>query len=154
VVGTILASSDLKRTSRKGCPNHAVEFKQRLAMAACEPGISVAKLALEHRINANLLFKWRRQYRAGKFGEPNKKHAAPVEARKALPIAVTASQSSPFKLLPVVESVATVTVDTAAGTREVEAGIEVVFPCATVRIHRDVDLALLRVVIDCLAKRR
>lgn len=147
-----MASSDLKRTSRKGCPNHAVEFKRRLATAACEPGISVAKLALEHRINANLLFKWRRQYRAGKFGEPNKKHAAPVEARKALPIAVTASQSSPFQLLPVVESVATL--DTAAGTRKVEAGIEVVFPCATVRIHRDAEPALLRVVLDCLARRR
>jgi transposase len=155
VVGTILASSDLKRTSRKGCPNHAVEFKRRLAMAACEPGISVAKLALEHRINANLLFKWRRQYRAGKFGEPNKKHAAPVEGAKSLPAAMTASpSSSSFQLLPVVESVATVAVDGVAGAGSVQASIEVVFPCARVRIHRGVEPAVLRVVLDCLARRR
>jgi transposase len=87
VVGTILASSGLRRTSRKGCPNHAVEFKRRLAIAACEPGVSVARLALEHRINANLLFKWRRQYRAGKFDVPSKRHATPVWRQLLFPLA-------------------------------------------------------------------
>jgi len=43
-------------------------------MAACTPGTSVAKLALEHGVNTNLLFKWRREYRAGKFGAPNPAH--------------------------------------------------------------------------------
>ncbi len=41
-------------------------------MQACEPDVSVAKLALKHSINANMLFKWRRQYRAGQFGVAEK----------------------------------------------------------------------------------
>ncbi|WP_274616249.1 transposase, partial [Escherichia coli] len=41
------------------------EFKQQLVAASCEPGISISKLALENGINANLLFKWRQQWREG-----------------------------------------------------------------------------------------
>ncbi|WP_148723936.1 transposase [Escherichia coli] len=48
---------------RKGCPNYPPEFKQQLVAASCEPGISISKLALENGINANLLFKWRQQWR-------------------------------------------------------------------------------------------
>ncbi|WP_419771747.1 transposase [Escherichia coli] len=50
---------------RKGCPNYPPEFKQQLVAASCEPGISISKLALENGINANLLFKWRQQWREG-----------------------------------------------------------------------------------------
>ncbi|MEX3791621.1 IS66 family insertion sequence element accessory protein TnpB, partial [Paraburkholderia sp. BR14374] len=31
--------------SRKGRPNHSAEFRRRLAMAACEPGVSISRLA-------------------------------------------------------------------------------------------------------------
>jgi hypothetical protein len=31
-----------KRTSRKGIPNHPVEFRRQLAKLACEPGVFVA----------------------------------------------------------------------------------------------------------------
>ena len=58
--------------SRKGRPNYPIGFKRDLAMQACEPDVSVAKLALKHSINANMLFKWRRQYRAGQFGVAEK----------------------------------------------------------------------------------
>ena len=54
-----------KRSSRKGIPNHPIEFRRRLATLACEPGVSVARLAMEHGVNTNLLFKWRRALRAG-----------------------------------------------------------------------------------------
>ncbi|AOJ47769.1 IS66-like element accessory protein TnpA [Burkholderia thailandensis] len=56
-----------KRTSRKGIPNHPVEFRRKLAKLACEPGVSVARLAMEHGVNTNLLFKWRRALRAGEY---------------------------------------------------------------------------------------
>ncbi|WP_244469349.1 transposase, partial [Escherichia coli] len=39
--------------------------------ASCEPGISISKLALENGINANLLFKWRQQWREGKLLLPS-----------------------------------------------------------------------------------
>ncbi|VVE84495.1 IS66-like element accessory protein TnpA [Pandoraea sputorum] len=55
---------------RRGRPNYDVAFRQRLAAAACEPGVSVSKRAREHGINANMLFKWRRKYRAQLAIEP------------------------------------------------------------------------------------
>ena len=76
-----MAPTRVQRPTRKGCPNRVVEFKRELAMAACTPGTSVAKLALEHGVNTNLLFKWRREYRAGKFGTPDPAHTvAPLRA--------------------------------------------------------------------------
>src|SRR5258706_401287 len=51
--------------SRKGRPNYAPEFRREVVIAACEPGISVAKLAQSHGLNPNMVFKWRRQYLAG-----------------------------------------------------------------------------------------
>ena len=56
-----------KRLGRKGVPNHPIEFRRQLAMLACEPGVSVARLAMEHGLNANLVFKWRRSLRAGEY---------------------------------------------------------------------------------------
>ncbi|MFM0488856.1 transposase [Paraburkholderia graminis] len=58
------------RRTRKGTPNHPIEFQRELAKLACEPGISVARLALEHGLNTNLLFKWRRAYQAGQYEPP------------------------------------------------------------------------------------
>ncbi|WP_231748938.1 IS66-like element accessory protein TnpA [Burkholderia humptydooensis] len=59
-----VTESEAKPGSRKGRPNHDPEFRRRLAAAACEPGVSVAKLARENGINANMLFTWRSRYRA------------------------------------------------------------------------------------------
>jgi transposase len=141
-----VVTAALQRVSRKGRPNHPVEFKRRLAQAACAPGISVAKLAQEHRINTNLLFKWRRHYRAGKFGAVGQEAAAAV-----VPMP---SPASPFQLLPVIESVVAVTTDPGDRQARLPDGIEIVFPLATVRVGRAADPALLRTVLDCLARRR
>ncbi|PPD31949.1 MAG: IS66 family insertion sequence hypothetical protein [Methylomonas sp.] len=42
---------------------YAPEAKRELIEACLQPGISVARMALEHGINANLLRKWITQYR-------------------------------------------------------------------------------------------
>jgi transposase len=57
-------NTSIKTGSRKGRRNYNVDFKKRLAIAACETGISVARLALDHGINANMLHKWRRAHLA------------------------------------------------------------------------------------------
>jgi len=49
--------------------NYQLEFKRKLAQQACEPGVSVAHLALQHDLNTNMVFKWRRQLRAGLFDQ-------------------------------------------------------------------------------------
>ena len=35
-----------------------MEFKARVVAACCRPGVSIAAVALEHRLNANLLRRW------------------------------------------------------------------------------------------------
>lgn len=62
-----MATDTPKRTSRKGIPNHPIEFRRHLAKLACEPDISVARLAMEHGVNPNRVFKWRRALRAGEY---------------------------------------------------------------------------------------
>lgn len=145
MVGTTMATAGVSRPTRKGCPNRAVEFKREIAAAACAPGISVAKLALEHRVNANQLFKWRRDYRAGKFGAPDAVHL-PAPSRPDLSIAASAPEPV-VALLPVEVPVAE------AATVATSAWIEVMFRSATVRICGVPELALLRVVLDTLARR-
>jgi transposase len=49
--------------------NYPLEFKRRLAQQACDVSKSVSQLALEHGLNTNMLFRWRRQLRAGLFDE-------------------------------------------------------------------------------------
>gem|GEM_PF-202223 len=145
MVGTTLATSVARRPTRKGCPNRAVEFKRGLAAAACKAGISVAKLALEHRVNANLLFKWRREYRAGKFGVPDAADLVTPSA-PVLPVATAGSETA-VTLLPV----HTPTPEHAAPAAQ--PCIEVMFARATVRICGVPEATALRMVLDCLARR-
>ncbi|MDT4332967.1 IS66-like element accessory protein TnpA [Methylomonas sp. MV1] len=46
-----------------GCCRYDPEAKRELVEACLQPGVSVARMALEHGINANLLRKWINQYR-------------------------------------------------------------------------------------------
>lgn len=121
----------IKQGTRKGRPNYSKDFKRRLAVAACAPEVSVSKLALAHEVNANMVFKWRRQYRAGLFG---------VDAEPTfLPVAVTPGPSGEFAPTP-----PKATVLATASTIEIEiAG-------AIVRVHGMVDAKVLRTVLQSL----
>lgn len=60
---------------------HDRAFKSELVRQSLEPGASVAAIALRNGVNANLLFKWRREHlRAGR---------ATVPAAVLLPVCVT-----------------------------------------------------------------
>ncbi|MBU9211662.1 IS66-like element accessory protein TnpA [Burkholderia multivorans] len=133
-MGTKL-SKEAKRPTRQGRPNHPINFKRRLAQQACEPDVSVAQLALGHGINANLLFKWRRQYRAGQFD-------APAKTAAMLPVALINDDAQ--RVLPG----ATETPPTPAST--VRSAIEVQFTDAVVRVDSGADVLLLRAVLAAL----
>ncbi|WP_229412813.1 transposase [Massilia sp. Root335] len=62
--------SEVNHGRRRRSTNYPLEFKRKLAQQACEPGVSVAQLALQHELNTNMVFKWRRQLRAGVFDPP------------------------------------------------------------------------------------
>src|SRR3954471_2835028 len=122
------------RASRKGCPNHPIELKRQLAALACEPNVSVAKLALKHGLNANLLFRWRRQYRSGDFGTSASEEPMEIEQQHA----------AALTLLPVVKSTCKSKVGSVAGG----CGIEIVLADVTVRLQGDVSPVALRTVLD------
>lgn len=56
-----------KTSNRKSRSKYPTDFKRRLATNADTPGMSVSQLAHQHAINANMLFKWRRELRAAMF---------------------------------------------------------------------------------------
>ena len=91
----------------------------------------MARIALDHGVNANLLFKWRRQH-------------------------VRATRSAPPSLLPVIlsEPQARSELAVAAPAARPAAGgglIEVELPAGRIRIKGAVDGAALRVVLQMLA---
>ncbi|WP_229422194.1 IS66-like element accessory protein TnpA [Massilia aquatica] len=125
--------TEIKPGSRKGKSNYSREFKRRLALAACEPGVSVSRLALAHQVNANMVFKWRRDLRAGLLDD---------------------AASAPAALLPVVlaETPAAARSTVAPARRDAVPGgmIEIVIADAIVRLRGDVDAALLKTVVQSL----
>ena len=120
--------------SRKGRPNHSLDFKRRLAQQACEAGVSVSRLAREHGINANMLFKWRRHYRQGLLDESST--VAPL-----VPVSIVPAPS-PAPASPVRPAASTPVVDLA--------GIEIVFEDCTVRVGGSADMKTLRAVLALL----
>lgn len=133
MMGTTLETA-LKRGNRKGRPNYPIEFKRRLAVAACEAGVSVSKLAMANAVNANMVFKWRRELRAGLFDD------APAAVTKLLPVVLAA---------PSVEAVS----DAATASSSPDTGvtmIEIVIADAVVRVHGSADGVLLAKIFQSL----
>lgn len=60
--------------------------KLQIVQESLAPSVSIAAVALAHRINANQLHKWRWQYRNGKLGKSDKTAVLlPVHVTNALP---------------------------------------------------------------------
>lgn len=121
-------------------PNFPVAFKAMVAAQACEPGVSVSKLAREHDLNTNLLFRWRREYRSGVL-------RAPVAVEPALlPVSLTEEPAGPLVEMP---SPATrfggVPITAAAANV-----IEVRIADAVIRVEGEVDVVRLRAVLSAV----
>ncbi|PQV42533.1 transposase [Paraburkholderia sp. BL21I4N1] len=126
--------------SRKGRPNYAPEFRREVAIAACEPGISVAKLAQSHGLNPNMVFRWRRQYRAGLLD-----NRTVSETAVFVPVAISPDDPMTVSSLPVPTAQLPLRAQEAATS-----GIEIELNGARVRVSGKVDPAQLRLVLHCL----
>ena len=124
----------LKEGSRKGRPNYSRSFKLKVAIAACAPDISISKLALSHQINANMIFKWRREYRAGRLS------TADTDTSTLLPVVVVAPQDAP----PVAVT------PPRSAPRDTHGSIVIEIADAVVHVDGTVDAAMLRMVIASL----
>jgi transposase len=81
-------ANEVGQKMRRRSTNCPLEFKRQLAQQACDESVSVAQLAIQHGLNTNTVFRWRRQLRAGSLGtvteflpvalavEPKESHSA------------------------------------------------------------------------------
>lgn len=53
-----MSTSDSDGGDRRRRRRHSDEFKARVVAACRKPGVSIAAVALDHRLNANLLRRW------------------------------------------------------------------------------------------------
>jgi len=60
----------ISKNARGHYRQHPLEFKRALVALSLEPGVSVARIAREHGVNANQVFSWRRLYQQGRLGVP------------------------------------------------------------------------------------
>jgi transposase len=133
--------------ARRATKRHRYEaaFKRHLVELSLVPGASVAKIALDHRLNANILFKWRRQQLR------ELAQAAPKPAAGLLPVTIMEPERAAVE--------ASAQASKASAPRKSRPGaslagvIEIDLPLGRVRLTGAVDLAALRVVIEALSAR-
>ena len=116
---------------------HSRLFKRRIIKLSLEPGVSVARIALEHELNANLVFKWRREHL---------RSLATPAARQAtlLPVHLDAPPGL-IEAGPIA---------TASTTKPARSGaIELELPGGRIRISGAVDAEALRLVVHLLSAR-
>ena len=121
---------------------HSEEFKRELVARSLEPGVSVAAIAMDSGINANLLFGWRRRHlRSLAQAEPA---PAPARSRAAvlLPVSIEAGSCEIHSAAP------------APPARSGSGVIEIDIGGARVRAAWRVDEASVRCVLHGAAQPR
>ncbi len=83
----------------QGRRQHDRAFKEKLVRQSLEPGASVSAISLRNGINANMLFKWRREHlqAAGQRAMPNA--LVPVEIAPQADFATASAPRVPSKLV-------------------------------------------------------
>jgi transposase len=107
--------------------------KRRIVEETLVEGASVARVARAHGINANQVFGWRRLYLAGRLGDRK-------AAMKLLPVHVSESLRAPVA----------VEHRSADFSRPQSGTIHIELRQAQVRIEGSADVALVRVLLECL----
>lgn len=109
---------------------YTAEFKREVVERTLVAGASVAAIALEHRLNTNLLFKWRRDHL--------RQLAGLGQTARMLPVTVDAPEAALAKPAQRTGAASVIEIELAGGR---------------IRLRGAVDVASLRAVIDLLAQR-
>jgi transposase len=118
---------------------HAVGFKRELVERCLQPGASVSGIALESGVNANVLFRWRREHlRAA----PCAQDGDDVVQAVLLPVEVAATTTPAAK-----QAAVTSCAPMPAGVIEIDIG------GARVRLRGSIDEASVRCVLQTLRAR-
>jgi transposase len=119
----------------------SIAEKRNIVEQTMLSGASIAGVARQHGVNANLVHYWRKLYRRGRLGERRTEsiHLLPVSMSEPVVSPVAECRTKP-------PSAAAVMPATAAGAIYIE------FPKIHLRIESGADAGLLRVVLESLAR--
>jgi transposase len=124
-----------------GRRRRSIAEKRKIVEQALLPGASIAGVARQHGVNANMVHYWRNLYRQGRLGEKR------TESIRLLPVSV----SEPV-INPVVEPEAKLSSASATMPASTAGAIYIELPKIHLRIERGADAALLRVVLETLQR--
>lgn len=113
----------------------SVAEKRQIVQQTMEPGASVALVARAHGINANQLFKWRRDFERGELAD------TPVSSQALLPVTIAAPSRAEIR-------------EAAYGQQSARSGcIHIEFPGrALISVESGADPGLLRSILESLRK--
>jgi transposase len=112
---------------------YAASFKRELVERSLQPGASVSGIALENGINANVLFRWRREQLRATVQHVGTEQAVLLPVRLAAATVAPTTQEATAPRSPI-----------AAGVIEIDIG------AARVRLRGAVDEANVRCVLQAL----
>jgi transposase len=135
----VVDSSAIAKVERPKRQRRSVAEKRKIVEQAMLPGASVAAVARQHGVNANMVHYWRNLYRQGRLGE--KKN----DSIRLLPVSVNESAGN-CAAEPDTKLSSVPVVVPAAGSIYIE------FPKIRLRVESGADAALLRVVLESLAR--
>jgi transposase len=113
------------RAPRKKLRRRSIKERREIVEETLLAGASVSRVARRHDVNANQVFYWRKLYREGRLGS---KQLLAVEVSKERSAAVTEEAFA-----------------SSSGT------IEIQLAKGSLRVFGSIDVAALRVVLECLA---
>jgi len=117
------------------------EYRRQVVQETLAPGASVAGVALKHRLNANLVFTWRRKLLPA---------LAPTRAKSVKLLPVTITDSNATVPVPAGESIGS---NKAVRRYRPRGAIEIELNGARIVLKGTVDAEALRVVLAALASR-
>ena len=125
---------DLVRSrKRNGLCMYNKAAKRELVRRCLLPGVSLARTALDHGLNANLLRKWVVNLSGTRLPRRNARGLAVTQV-PLLAVAAQQPRSSPMRTLA-------------------EGYLELVVASGTIRVHGCADARALSIALDCLARR-
>ena len=133
------ASPSPKLATRR---THDAAFKRRLVELTLAPRASVARIALDHRLNANILFRWRREHL--------RDLAQSVAMPAMLPVTMIESEDQAQKSTP--QTLSLMSERKACAVPLSAGSLEIALPLGRVTLKGGIDREVLRLVIELLSR--
>jgi transposase len=137
----VMESSAAVKIQQPKRQRRSIAEKRRIVELVMQPGASIARVAREHGVNANMVHYWRKLYREGRLGE-NKANSVHL-----LPVSVSDSS-----VAAVVEPVTRLASTATPIASSCSGSIYIQFPKIHLRIESGADAALLRLVLESLPR--